>query len=54
MITCKPGTDCTNCPKRYEIETERGVEQRCEDADILCYMQNSQKKTSEMQEVSQS
>lgn len=33
MITCKPGTDCTECPKRYEVETERGIEQRCEDSD---------------------
>ena len=42
MIMCKPGTDCTSCLKRYEVETERGVEQRCEDADTICDAQNLQ------------
>ena len=31
MITCKPPIDCTDCTKRYEVETERGIEQRCTD-----------------------
>ena len=26
---CEPGTDCTNCPYRYEVETEYDVEVKC-------------------------
>ena len=30
---CEPGTDCTNCPKRYEVETDFDIEVRCADYD---------------------
>lgn len=32
-MACIPGTDCTDCPKRYEVETNTGIESRCTDAE---------------------
>ena len=28
-MKCKPGTDCTECPFRYEEETDTGIKSFC-------------------------